>query len=385
MYRKTYLEVDCEKLENNIKEIIKVYNDYNYYFGIVKANAYGMGIKVIKYLINGGINYLAVSSLEEALELRCLDKKIPVLVMEPISYEGILDASKNDITVTIDNREFIDKLNEDKVKIKFHLKVDSGMNRFGVKNREDANYIYEHSNDNVFMEGIFTHLSSGCGEGFNRQIEKFKEITKDIDLSKIKIVHLDRSLTLESHEKLEFENGVRLGVVMYGFNKPTYVPSRKRKIYNFLTGKKSKVSESKLNLDSVSTLKTNVIEIKTVKKGDVIGYSGMYNLTEDVKIGILPIGFADFTYLDKQEVTINNNTYKIIVINMDVSIILIDDNVKLYDEVILYNDNKDIKKISREKNVNSYKIMTSVTDRVPRVYKYKNDRYEIKYRSVMKK
>ena len=57
MYRKTYVEIDCNKLENNIKKIINEFNDYKYYFGVVKANAYSHGIESIKYLIKGGINY----------------------------------------------------------------------------------------------------------------------------------------------------------------------------------------------------------------------------------------------------------------------------------------------------------------------------------------
>ena len=70
MYRKTYALIDCNVIENNVKAIIKEYSSYKYYFGVVKANAYGHELGVIKYMLRAGINYLAVATLEEGLEVR---------------------------------------------------------------------------------------------------------------------------------------------------------------------------------------------------------------------------------------------------------------------------------------------------------------------------
>ena len=80
MYRKTYVEVDIDNLKNNVKNIVNYYNDYEYYFGVIKGNCYGHGTTyVINELIESGVNYLAVSTLEEALEVRKINKKIPVV------------------------------------------------------------------------------------------------------------------------------------------------------------------------------------------------------------------------------------------------------------------------------------------------------------------
>ena len=89
MYRKTYVKVDNDILESNVKEIIKKYNSYKYYIGVVKANAYGHGSYIINNLINAGINYLAVSSLEEALDVRKYNKEFPVLVLCPVALEFV--------------------------------------------------------------------------------------------------------------------------------------------------------------------------------------------------------------------------------------------------------------------------------------------------------
>lgn len=379
--------IDCCKLENNIKDIKSVYDGYKYYFGVVKGNAYGHGIEVIKYLINSGVNYLAVSSLEEALEVRQLDKSVPVLVMEPIMYEGVVDASKNNITITVDDVEFFKKqLQEKDIKIKFHLKVDSGMNRFGVKSQEEAKYIYENSNEKIVMEGIFTHLSSGMGDFYNKQIKKFQSITKDIDLKSVPIVHLDRSLTLEQHEKLEFANGVRLGIVMYGFKKQVFPISFKRKMLNFLKGKKNvNPVISKLSVQNTASLYSNVIELKHCQAGEIVGYAGMSNENNEKRIAIIPIGFADFAYIKPGlNVFIKGKRYKIIVVNMDVSIIEVDENVNLQDSVEIFGDNINVREVAKKCEVNSYKILLSVTDRVPRVYEYGDECSEIKYRRVGK-
>lgn len=377
MYRKTYALIDCEALENNIKEIKNKYSDYKYYIGVVKNNAYGHGLESIKYMIKGGINYLAVSSLEEALKVRNIDKKIPVLILEPIHLEDISDAINNNITITIDNKEYFDKLLIDKINVKFHLKIDSGMNRFGLKDKDDVKYIVDNSNDNLFLEGIYTQLSCGIGNEFLREKNTFEELTSLIDLSSVPIVHLERSLTLEQHDKLPYDNGVRLGLIMYGFNKQKYTPSWKRRLLDKIMMKKDNFVPSKLNLKTTFKFYTEVIEVKEVKKGEIIGYGGMYDTSSDIRIAILPYGFADFMYLNKSYVIINGKKCNIVVNYMDITAVIIDNTVKVGDRVEIFGDNISIRYASQLANVNVYKLLTSVTPRVPRIYKYKEEEKEI--------
>ena len=379
MYRKTYVEIDCKKLENNIKEIKNKYNDYKYYIGVVKANCYGHGIESIKCLIKGGINYLATSSLEEALKIRKLYNDIPILVLEPLHYEDIIVASKNNIDITIDNKEFFDKLINNNINIKFHIKIDSGMNRFGFKDKNDVKYVFDNSNTKVKLIGIYTQLYSGAGNNLKKELEQFKDLTSLIDLNKIDIVHIDRSLTLEQHEKIEFANGIRLGIVMYGFNKYRYPLSWKRKLYNKIFRIKDNYKESILNLDTVLKFYTEVIETKKVSSNEIIGYGGMYDNNSDVIIGILPYGFADYLFINKSYVYINGKKYNTVVNYMDVTSVIIDENVKVGDKVEIFGDNISIREASRLANANVYKTTCSITNRVPRVYVYNDERKEIEY------
>ncbi len=381
MYRKTYVEIDLDAIENNIKKIREVYTGYKYYFGVVKNNAYGHGIESIDAMINGGINYFAVSSLEEALEIRKKNEQIPILVLEPITFEGAKKASENNITITIDDTNYFDTLIKNDVKIKFHLKIDSGMNRFGLKDKDKVNYIVNKSNDKQYLEGIYTHLSSGRtnSEAYIKQINTFKYLTEDIELSKIDIVHLDRSLTMEQHEKIEFANGVRLGIAMYGFAKRADRPSWKRRFLNKLLLRKTKVVEPKLKLDTAFIFKTHVMEIKDVKTGEIVGYGGTYKANKNIRIALLPYGFADYLYNDMSKVYIKGKEYKTISINMDVTTIEADSDISVGDEVEIFGKNISTRRKAKEVNQNVYKVLASVTNRVPRIYKYKGILKEIKY------
>ena len=113
MYRKSYIEINLDNLCHNIKNISETFNDYKYYIGVIKGNAYGHGEYIAKYIIESGINYLAVSSLEEAINVRkYVDNDFPLLCLQPISLEYIDEIIKNNVTITINNMNDINKLKE---------------------------------------------------------------------------------------------------------------------------------------------------------------------------------------------------------------------------------------------------------------------------------
>lgn len=383
MYRKTYAKVDCNKLEENVKNIKEKYS-YKYYIGIVKANAYGHGDYIINSLIKGGINYLAASSLEECLSIRKRNKNIPILCLEPIDLEYLDICEKNNITITVENYEYFKQI---KNKLKIHIKIDSGMNRLGFKDKNQVKQVYEeiNNNKNLTLEGIYTHFATSgiWDKHWDNQLNNFKELTSLIDLNKIPIVHLGRSLTLVNHPKIDCASGIRLGIVMYGFNQSMKEPVGLRKIKRDLYLKKHNISKvnisNTLNVSPALSLHSQIITIKKVKKGQFVGYGAKYIASKDIKVGIMPIGFADglIKANEGKYVSINNKKYQIIgEIGMDMTAVKIDDNVKLYDEVIIY---KDIKKDAKKLGISAYQLFISITNRVPRVYIEKDKKTEIKY------
>ncbi len=351
----TYVEIDLDILRNNVKTIIEKYNNYKYYFGVVKSNAYGHGEYIVNELIKGGINYIAVSYLNEALKVREYNKDIPILCFVPIALDDLDLAIKNDVTLTICDlnylKELIKILNK---KIKVHIKLDTGMNRLGFKNKKEFMEAYNLIKDNklITLEGLYTHQSTvGVHDRlYDNSIKKFKSLTEDIDLKEIPIIHITSSSNLVSHEKIDFTNGVRLGTIMYGFN-PTIrvynngIFNKLRNIRNSIIRKKYNLSKIITNVDldikpSIS-MYTNIIQIKDVKKDEFVGYGFSYKATEDIKIAIIPVGYNNgIGYgTNSHYVLINNKKYYSIgQISMNMMIIKIDDSVNINDKVIIMND-----------------------------------------------
>lgn len=387
MYRPTYVKIENDILTNNIKEIISKYNDYKYYIGVVKANAYGHGDYIVNDLIKGGINYLAVSSLEEALSIRKYNQEIPILCLEPIKLEHLSVILENDITITIESLEYTKellKLNPSQ-KLKIHLKLDTGMSRLGFtyKQNLDETISLIKENKHLYLEGIYTHLAtSGINDiYYDKQINKFKELTSNIDLSTIDIVHLNRSITLTHHQKLPFETGTRLGIIMYGFsqsiNSPTGLKKIKRDFLHKIHHISPTIMENDLNLKTAFSLYTEVISIRNIKKGDFAGYGANYLAKEDMTIATLPIGYADGVSASMKYVSINDKKYEIVGdICMDMTLVKVDKYVKLHDKVEIFGHDISIKNVARNMHSNAYHVLTGITTRVPRVYQ---DGKEIKY------
>lgn len=389
MYRKTFIEINLDNIIKNVKTIIKKYPDYKYYIGMVKSNAYGHGMYVINEMINNGINYLAVSNLEEALDIRRFNKDIPVLCVEPIELDSIDVAIKNNVTITIHDIDYFKKLNNQiKKKIKVHIKIDTGMNRLGIKDKDEFNEIVKliKENDNIYLEGLFTHFATpGVSDKFyDNQISRFKYITSDIDLSKIDIIHLSSSFIMLAHPKIEIANGVRCGTILFGYdiapkklnNSPKNIL---RKIRNSYLIKKYNISKTYENVDidlkPAFKVKTNVIQIKKIKKHEKVGYGILYEAQKDEIIATLPIGYDDGIGINHENryVLINNKKYKAVgEISMCMMSVLVDESVKVGDSVTIMGDSITLGMMSRLNNTSIHNTLVNIGKVLPRIYKKDN-------------
>lgn len=345
MMRQTYELINLKALENNIKTIVNSSKEYKYHIAVVKANCYGLGIKCVKNILLGGANYLAVSSLDEALKVRKITNT-RILVLEPIDTKYISIANKNNITLTISSLEYLNKVKNKSFTC--HLKINTGMNRLGIGTKEELNEIYKIINkSNIKIEGIYTHIYKSTDSTLTEnQFKRFENITSDIDLSKIEIVHIPNSDTITNYKKKDYVNGCRMGIIMYGFN-------------------------NKLKLESVFTLKSKIIEIKHIKKGETVGYDGKYKANKDEFIAVVPIGYADGIIRKNtgRYVYINDKKYKIVGnICMDMLFVLIDDTINVNDEVLIIKDNNHINEIAEHLDTINYEVMCDVSSRVDRKY-----------------
>ncbi len=354
LFRNTFAVIDLDLLKNNIKEITNKYNNYKYYFGIVKANAYNHGdVEISKELINAGINYLGVSSLEEALNIRSEIKRVNILILTPIDNKYIKIASKNNITITINSLEYLKTIINTKYKIIIHIKLDSGMNRLGIKDNKELLETIDliKKNKNIIIEGIYTHMANAdCNDHsyYDKQIKTFKDITKGIDLNIFKIVHIGNSATLLNHSKLKFVNGIRLGLVMYGISE-----------------------NSNINIKPILSLYSKVMQVKNINKGEYVGYNLNYKASKNERIAVVAIGYADgiIRKNTNRYVLVNSKKYKIIGnICMDMLMIKVDNKVKEDDIVTIIGEEIDCNYIAKHLNTINYEVICSISDRVHRIY-----------------
>lgn len=349
MYRNTYVEVNLNNLRYNVESLVRKYNNYKYHFGVVKADCYGHNdISVIKTIIDAGCNYLAVATLDEAMTIRKEIKDIPILCLGIIDVKYIPVCIENNITVTISNLEYLKQIEENN-KLKVHIKINTGMNRLGVNNKEEFNAIYKMIKEkNFVLEGIFTHIYDACNkERTLKQFERFERITSDIDLKEIPIVHVGASEATEFFPKREYANGCRLGISMYGL-----------------------VDYKDMKFKSTYSVYSEVIQINEVEN-ETVGYNGAYEVKGKEKIAVIPIGYADGIIRKNtgRSVYINDKEYKIVGnICMDMLFVKVDESVKVGDKVVIVKDIEHIKMIADYLDTITYEVICSIGKRVPRVY-----------------
>ena len=247
--RNTYLEINLGKIKSNLKTILKEFPEYKYYFGVVKANCYGLdnkNLEVTKAIIDAGCNYLAVATFDEAITIRKKFKEIPILVLGHVSKSYIQEAISNNITITIQSEECLNELLTQNLRgLKAHIKINTGMNRLGIN--KGLKSLYNNCiKNNIYVEGIFTHIYNASNENdYNKQIERFEDLLKEIDISKVPIIHISASEALTNYKKVKEANGCRLGIIMYGFSE-------------------------KMELESPIKLYSEIVQIHNLKKGEVV-------------------------------------------------------------------------------------------------------------------
>ena len=350
------LKINKENLRKNLEKIRSINKNI---ICVIKDNAYGLGIKnILPILLENSSNYFAVAYIEEAEKTRKIlenfekekklgfleNRKIKIMALNYIKPQKLEYAIENDVELTIFNfsqlSDYLKILEEsfENTVLKIHIKVNSGMNRLGFNGSEILELIekikkYEINSKNNKLEiiSIFSHISDAENQiETEKQVEKYENILKIFDKNNVKYQykHLQASPLLFKYEEKYNYDFARVGMALYGMEPLSY----------------------DVGLLDVITVKSQIINIRNVKKNDKISYGSKGVVKRDSKIGIVSIGYAHG--LQKQiensqeaYVLVNGKKAKIVgEICMDMIFVDLTDinDVEINDEVVIVGSQKNV-------------------------------------------
>lgn len=373
--RASFVEVDTASLRHNFSAVKSIVPKDAHIMAVVKANAYGAGaIKASEIFLQEGANYLGVATLDEALELRSHFSKTPILIL---GYSPNANASMlidNDLSAMVFSLEQAEVFSQMALKsqkrLKIHLKIDTGMHRLGLEpNFKSIEIIKKiRALKGLEVEGIFTHLSNADAKiktHAKNQMKAFNAFLEQLLDQKIEFQyrHAYNSagiLSLCNGNENRLLNFYRPGIMLYGF-----YPSNGMK------------ESCPTILKNVISLKARIVQIRSVKKGEFIGYGEHFYTNEETLVGVLALGYADGLARalgNRIQVAINNQLAPLIgKVCMDQCFVKLNDiQAKEGDEVILFGDKSakanDASEIAVLLNTIAYETISTLSKRLERVY-----------------
>lgn len=374
--KRTWAEISLDNIRKNYLAIKSQINNTKLCC-VIKADGYGHGaVELAQEYEKLGADFLAVSNLDEAIELRENNIKLPILILGYTDVNCAEEISKYNIHQAVYSLEYAQSLHnqckEKNVKVNIHIKLDTGMSRIGFMCQQfprDDNSIEEIYQtclmENLIVEGIFTHfcVSDEGNEGKDFTQQQYNNFTHTVSqLNSMGIsfnyIHCSNSGAIEDYPDT-YNTMVRAGIILYGLN-----PS-------------DKISNN-LNLIPAMTVKSVVAHIKTVEKGATVSYGRIFTAERKMKIATVPIGYADGyirAYADKGYMIIKGRKANILGrICMDQTMVDVTDidNVTVGDEVIVFGSGEfgeqTADDLAKASNTINYEVVCTISKRVPRCF-----------------
>ncbi|WP_110461579.1 alanine racemase [Ruminiclostridium sufflavum] len=369
---RAWAEINLDNIAHNIREVRRITNKNAEIMGVVKADAYGHGVmEVTRTLLENGVTRLAVSMLDEAIQLRRDGISVPILILGYTDPSRANEIIENDVTQSCYSYELAQALSDEAVKqgrkVKIHIKIDTGMSRVGFLPGYSAvkNVVEISRLPNLIIEGLFTHFATADEK--NReftltQFERFMSIYNELQRIGIHIPvkHCANSAGVIEYPEMHLDM-VRPGIILYGM-----YPSEE-------------VDKSKIDLKPAMTLKANVVLVKEVEKNTSISYGRIYTTKRTSKIATIPIGYADgYTRMlsNKGEVLVRGQYAPVVGrVCMDQCMLDVTDldcSVEVGDEVVLIGKQEDkvitAEDVAKTIGMINYELVCIVGKRIPRAY-----------------
>ena len=283
----TWVEINKLAIKHNIKQFRQLVGQNVLLMPVIKSNAYGHGFLEVAKILHQEkqVDRICVVNLDEAIKLiknKLTRKPIQILSFFEWNDNNIKIAIKNNVIFPIYSLDYAKRLNklgeQLKMKIKIAIKIDTGASRIGFLPAEAIeNIVQINKLTHLQIEDIFSHFASSEENNTQtkKQNESFIKILKVLEKQKINIPfkHITCSAATVAHPESHF-NAVRFGIALYGLH-----PAQNTK--------------TKINLKSVLSWYTKIIQIKQVEVGSKISYGGTFITKKLTKLAILPIGYFD--------------------------------------------------------------------------------------------
>lgn len=354
---KAKMYISSENLKYNINYIKNKIGNKEI-IAMVKANAYGTGSNfVCKKLQEIGISNFGVANIDEAISLR-KNGILGMIIITGIVYDDEIDlAIKNDISISVSDYENVLKINEKAKRMgkiaKVHIKIDTGMTRLGFY-FNDVSKIWQDiiKLENLDIQGIYTHLScADSDEDYTlKQIDRFTNVVKNLSKNhKFKYIHILNSDGIEKYsDKINIDTHVRAGIMLYGYA---------------------------FNTEPTTKLVAPIIHINDVNFDTKVGYGGTFIAKPNTKIAVVKIGYADGIsrcLSNKIKVKVNGVICNQVG-NICMDLMMVDvtnvKNIKINDEVVIWDFDNDLKEIAKNSNKIVYEVISNIGSRIERIIK----------------
>lgn len=361
IHRDAWVEINISNLENNIKEIKKNVPQDVKLLGVVKADAYGHGAAMLApTILASGIDMLGVASIDEGVDLRQAGIDCEILVLGAVPIWAVESAVKNNISIAIFTPEHIKACEQTfkrtGIRPKVHIKLDTGMNRIGIRYDEAIDFIKKVQHCNfIDLKGIFTHLAAAEElDKATEQINKWNSVIDNVNTEGL-LLHILNTAGTICYD-VPNSNMRRVGISLYGLY-PDF----------------PNIEFKKPKLKQLISLKGRIVNIHTAKDGEGVSYCHTYSAKGERTIATVPIGYADgLPRLLSNKITgILNGVEVPQVGNITMDQIMFDiTGVKAVpgDVITLLNENKSIDEWAKILNTINYELTCRLKVRLPRVY-----------------
>jgi len=360
----TVLEINLNAISHNLNYYKSKLKPTTKIMIMVKAFGYGSGgFEIAKLLEHHKVDYLGVAFADEGIELRKAGIKLPIMVLNPemTSFKSIIKYELEPEIYSIRGlKSFLAIAEQKNTKLyPIHIKLNTGMNRLGFDVTNITALInLLKKNDTIFVKSILSHLASSDNLEHNiftkQQINSFEKefsfICKELQINPLK--HICNTSAISHYPEAQY-NMVRLGIGLYGIS--------------------NQENENKY-LENVGTLKSIISQIRTITIGEAVGYNRRFIAQKSTKVATIPIGYADGisrSWGNQVGYVLINNQKAPIIGSICMDMLMADvTNIACYEghEVIIFGTNPSVLNIAKSTNTIPYEILTSISQRVKRVF-----------------